>query len=80
MYTDKSRLNYSQFLAAFEDGRKSSYGNRPTEVRIEEYPDMSPDQAEDKLRVKLVKNIDDITRVGCLFECLDKLSLSLSLS
>ena len=63
LHTDKSRLNYSQFLAAFEDGRKSSYGRRPGEVRIEEYGNLSPEQAEEKLRVKLEKNIDDVTRV-----------------
>lgn len=61
--TDKSRLNYSQFLAAFEDGRKSSYGHRPTEVRIEEYTDLTPEQAEGKLRARVTKNIDDITRM-----------------
>ena len=63
LHTDKSRLNYSQFLSAFEDGRKSSYGRRPGEVRIEEYADLSPEEAENKLRIKLEKNIDDVTRV-----------------
>ena len=63
MHTDKTRLNYSQFLAAFEDGRKSSYGHRPTEVRIEEYSEITPEEAENKLRAKLQKNVDDVTRV-----------------
>lgn len=66
MHTDKTRLNYSQFLQAFEDGRKSSYGQRPPEVQIEVYAEMSPDAAENKLRMKLEKNIDDITRVNIL--------------
>ena len=68
LHTDKSRLNYSQFLAAFEDGRKSSYGRRPGEVRIEEYSNLSPEQAEEKLRLKLEKNIDDVTRVRRLHQ------------
>ncbi|KAK7503096.1 hypothetical protein BaRGS_00005722 [Batillaria attramentaria] len=62
LYTDKSRLNYDQFLAAFEDGRKSSYGRRLRDVCIEEYSDISADEAEAKLRQKLERNIDDITR------------------
>lgn len=62
LLTDKSRLNYNQFLAAFEDGRKSSYGRRPQEVRIEVYSDLSADEAEVKLRQKLEKNVDDITK------------------
>ena len=69
MHTDKSRLNYGQFLAAFEDGRKSSYGRRPAEVRIEEYSDISPEEADQKLRSKLEKNIDDVTRVGGYSVC-----------
>ncbi|XP_070189620.1 EF-hand calcium-binding domain-containing protein 6-like [Littorina saxatilis] len=60
--TDKARLNYSQFLAAFEDGRKSSYGRRPAEVRIEEYTELTAEDAENKLRQKLEKNIDDVSR------------------
>ncbi|XP_076466442.1 EF-hand calcium-binding domain-containing protein 6-like [Babylonia areolata] len=63
LHTDKSRLNYRQFLAAFEDGRKSSYGHRPTEVRIEEYANLSGEEAESKLKQKLEKNIDDVTRM-----------------
>ncbi|KAL8588470.1 hypothetical protein ACOMHN_054049 [Nucella lapillus] len=68
MHTDKTRLNYKQFLAAFEDGRKSSYGRRPTEVRVEEYVDVTPEEAESKLKQKLEKNIDDVTRTLAAFD------------
>lgn len=63
MRTEKTRLNYEQFLHAFEEGRKSSYGQRPQAVHTEQYPELSPEEAEKKLRMKIEKNIDDIIRV-----------------
>ena len=67
--TDKSRINYAEFLEAFEDGRKSSYGRQPRDIRIDEYRKLNPEEAEKKLKERLEANVDDVTKVvsdvGC---------------
>ncbi|KAK6168917.1 hypothetical protein SNE40_020073 [Patella caerulea] len=52
LQTNQSRLNYDDFLRAFEEGRKSSYGRRKREFTLstEDYSHLLPQQAEDKLR------------------------------
>lgn len=64
--TSQSRINYADFLNAFEDGRKSSYGQQPQDIKIEEYRKLSPEQAEKRLKQKLQANIDDVTKVWTL--------------
>lgn len=68
LVTDKSRINYSDFLNAFEDGRKSSYGRQPQDIKIEEFQNLAPTEAEKKLRKKLYANIDDVTKALAAFD------------
>ncbi|ESO84984.1 hypothetical protein LOTGIDRAFT_236027 [Lottia gigantea] len=52
LHTNQSKLNYEDFLKAFEEGRKSSYGTRKTEEFNfvgEDNSNLSPEDAEDKL-------------------------------
>ncbi|CAL1541366.1 unnamed protein product [Lymnaea stagnalis] len=66
--TSKSRINYEDFLNAFEDGRKSSYGNQLQDLSIEAYHKLTPEEAEKKLKHKLKKNIEDITKALAAFD------------
>jgi hypothetical protein len=61
--TRKSRLNYEQFLAAFEEGRKSSYGQRKGDVQIEEQPDLTNQEAEHRLRELVASQVEVLERV-----------------
>lgn len=61
--TNKSRLNYDQFLAAFEEGRKSSYGPRKEDVKIEEQPNLTNQEAEHRLRELVVSQVEILERV-----------------
>ena len=62
--TSRSKLNYKQFLHAFEEGRKSSYGPRKQDVRIEEQPDLNPQEAEHRLRELVGSQVEILERVG----------------
>ena len=62
--TSRSKLNYKQFLHAFEEGRKSSYGPRKQDVRIEEQPDLNPQEAEHRLRELVGSQVEVLERVG----------------
>lgn len=62
--SDRSRIDYNDFLRAFEDGRKSSYGRQPVDIRLEEFQKLSPEEAEKKLRSRVERNIDDIMKVN----------------
>jgi len=69
--TQKSKLNYNQFLAAFEEGRKSSYGNRRREeVVIQEQPELTNQEAEHKLRELVASQVEVLERVN-IFKCTD---------
>ncbi|RUS70512.1 hypothetical protein EGW08_021724 [Elysia chlorotica] len=68
LVTDKSKINYADFLNAFEDGRKSSYGRQPKDIKIEEFQNLAPLEAEKKLRKKLAANIDDVTKALAAFD------------
>lgn len=61
--TRGSRLNYEDFLRAFEDGRKSSYGHRKEDVIIEEHQGLKPQEAENRLRDVVAAQSDLIGRV-----------------
>ena len=57
-------MKYEDFLAAFEDGRKSAYGaRRPPVARIDQDADLSNMAAEAKLREKISANKDVLTKV-----------------
>ncbi|XP_053398276.1 EF-hand calcium-binding domain-containing protein 6-like [Mercenaria mercenaria] len=60
--TRKSRLNYEQFLAAFEEGRKSSYGQRKGDVQIEEQPNLTNQEAEHRLRELVASQVEVLER------------------
>lgn len=62
--SDRSRIDYNEFLKAFEDGRKSSYGRQPRDIRIEEFHKLSPEEAEKKLKKRVENNFDDIMKVN----------------
>ncbi|XP_023929939.1 EF-hand calcium-binding domain-containing protein 6 [Lingula anatina] len=62
-----SRINYEQFLKAFEDGRKSSYGHR-TDVQLEEYEDLNPTSAEKKIRDKISNNFEVLISAFTAFD------------
>ncbi|KAH9512262.1 hypothetical protein Btru_041326 [Bulinus truncatus] len=75
--TSQSQISYAEFLRAFEDGRKSSYGSQPQDIRIEEYHKLSPENAEKKLRQKLQANIEDIMKALSAFDKEDNGTVSL---
>lgn len=62
--TKGSRLNYEEFLRAFEDGRKEHYQRPLPEVRIEECGALSPQEAETKLR-RVIENQGDVLGKVC---------------
>ena len=62
--TRKSRLNYEKFLAAFEEGRKSSYGPRKGDVFIEEQPNLNNQEAEHRLRELVGSQVEILERVS----------------
>lgn len=66
--TRKSRLNYDQFLAAFEEGRKSSYGHRKADVQIEEQPYLSNQEAEHRLRELVASQTEVLERAFAAFD------------
>ncbi|XP_052809717.1 EF-hand calcium-binding domain-containing protein 6-like isoform X2 [Mya arenaria] len=67
--TKKSKLNYNQFLAAFEEGRKSSYGHRRREdVQILEDPEMTNQEAEHKLRELVASQVEILERAFGAFD------------
>lgn len=63
MRTNKSRLNYEEFLHAFEDGRKSSYGHRATKIDIIEHHGLSAQEAEIRIREHVAQQTDVLGRV-----------------
>ena len=65
--TSRSKLNYEQFLHAFEEGRKSSYGPRKPDVKIEEQPDLTPQEAEHRLRELVGSQVEVLERVRNIF-------------
>ena len=65
--TSRSKLNYEQFLHAFEEGRKSSYGPRKQDVKIEEQPELTAQEAEHRLRELVGKQVEILERVGNAF-------------
>nr|XP_022292188.1 EF-hand calcium-binding domain-containing protein 6-like isoform X2 [Crassostrea virginica] len=67
--TKGSRLNYEEFLRAFEDGRKEHYQRPLPEVRIEECGALSPQEAETKLR-QMIETQGDV--LGKAFASFDK--------
>ncbi|VDI45640.1 Hypothetical predicted protein [Mytilus galloprovincialis] len=66
--TNRSRLNYEEFLHAFEDGRKSSYGNRPTKIDIVENHGLSPQDAENRVRETVAQQTDVLGRAFGSFD------------
>ena len=62
--TSRSKLNYEQFLHAFEEGRKSSYGPRKQDVKIEEQPELTPQEAEHRLRELVGSQVEILERVS----------------
>ncbi|KAL4233424.1 EF-hand calcium-binding domain-containing protein 6 [Mactra antiquata] len=66
--TRKSRLNYEQFLAAFEEGRKSSYGPRKGDVQIEEQPSLNNSEAEHRLRELVASQVEVLERAFAAFD------------
>ena len=62
--TSRSKLNYEQFLHAFEEGRKSSYGPRKQDVKIEEQPELTPQEAEHRLRELVGSQVEILARVS----------------
>lgn len=73
--TNRSRLNYEEFLHAFEDGRKSSYGNRPTKIDIVENHGLSPQDAENRVRETVAQQTDVLGRVRARIYILSHLFL-----
>lgn len=67
MRTNKSRLNYEEFLHAFEDGRKSSYGHRATKIDIVEHHGLSAQEAEMRIREHVAQQTDVLGRVRLPF-------------
>ncbi|XP_041351388.1 EF-hand calcium-binding domain-containing protein 6-like [Gigantopelta aegis] len=68
LHTKKSQLNYEKFLKAFDDGRASRYGKRTKDVQIETYPNLSPEDAQTKLRDQLMAQSDAIGRAFAAFD------------
>uniref|UniRef100_A0A2C9KUP1 EF-hand domain-containing protein n=1 Tax=Biomphalaria glabrata TaxID=6526 RepID=A0A2C9KUP1_BIOGL len=66
--TSQSQINYADFLKAFEDGRKSSYGTQPQDIRIEEYNKLNPEDAEKKFKQKLQANAEDVLKALAAFD------------
>ncbi|OWF48504.1 EF-hand calcium-binding domain-containing protein 6 [Mizuhopecten yessoensis] len=66
--TNRSRLNYDAFLRAFEDGRKSAYGNRTPEFQVSQYMGITPQEAEGRLREMVSKNYDLLSRAFAAFD------------
>lgn len=66
--TNKSRLNYEEFLHAFEDGRKSSYGHRQTKIDIVEHHGLSGQEAENKVRENVAQQLDVLGRAFASFD------------
>lgn len=66
--TKKSRINYEQFLAVFEEGRKSSYGPRKKDVYIEEQPNLTNPEAEHKLRELVASQMEILERAFGAFD------------
>lgn len=58
-----SKLNYNDFLKAFEDGRMSSYGNREPDVRVLEFENLTPTEAEQRLRDKVGADYTTVKKV-----------------
>jgi hypothetical protein len=63
--TRGSRLNYEEFLRAFEDGRKEHYQRPLPEVRIQECDVLSPQEAETKLR-QIIENQGEVLGKVCV--------------
>ncbi|XP_046566155.1 EF-hand calcium-binding domain-containing protein 6-like [Haliotis rubra] len=79
LHSDRSRLDYSMFLKAFQDGRKSSYGDREgpqQDVSIEEHHGLHPVDAETKLHNKMRTQADAIGRAFAAFDKHDKGKIS----
>ena len=66
--TNKSRLNYEEFLHAFEDGRKSSYGHRATKIDIVEHHGLSAQEAEIRIREHVAQQTDVLGRAFGSFD------------
>ena len=71
--TKGSRLNYEEFLRAFEDGRKEHYQRPLPEVRIEECGALSPQEAETKLRQMIETQGDVLGKVCRVIVVLEKM-------
>lgn len=58
------RINYAEFLQAFEDGRKSSYSDQDHDIKFEKYEKLNLEDAEMKLKAKLKTSVDDVVKVS----------------
>ncbi|XP_074648584.1 EF-hand calcium-binding domain-containing protein 6-like [Tubulanus polymorphus] len=69
LYERKSKLNYEQFLKAFEEGRHSSYGQRPSaSLEIPYNPKLSPFDAECELREKVSNDYETLEKAFSTFD------------
>ncbi|KAK3098848.1 hypothetical protein FSP39_023679 [Pinctada imbricata] len=63
-----SRMNYEEFLRAFEDGRKDHYRRKGPDVTIQEFQGLTPQEAENRLREVVANQADVLGRAFASFD------------